>query len=127
MMDHQPRSEFRPLATVLCSNFHPDSVIVGLNSDCSPLEGITLTRPICLPGISWNFLTPSLQATATQQVYGQGHLEDLHIPQVIVAPAFLVGWWIGCSSAANRHVTSSQRESELWQRWVNGTYSHPIP
>ena len=66
MSDHQPNHpEFSPLAAVVHSCVHPDSVSVGLNGNFSPCGQVALTRLTCIPGISENFLTAYLRATGT--------------------------------------------------------------
>ena len=56
MSDHQPNhSEFSPLAAVVPSCLHPDSVSVGLRSDCRPCGQIAPNGSICIAGHQWEF------------------------------------------------------------------------
>ena len=56
MSDHHPNhSEFRQVATMVHSCFHPDGAYTGMSGDCGPCEHIVLTRSIRTAGTHRNF------------------------------------------------------------------------
>lgn len=75
MSDHQRENsfEFSPLVSVVSSDFLPDGVSVGLNSDQSPCGRIVLNKLICTPRASVGIsLFPSLHATGPSTVKEAG-------------------------------------------------------
>lgn len=88
------------------SYFHPK--VSGLNSDYNPGKLVTLTRPICIPGNSGNFLHSHYRTQRPPQEQRQGHLKDLHILPGLVVSIFLdtVGRWTRKLPGADRAIQS---------------------